>query len=136
MAYEETRHETLTHTIGRVVDDVRELLREEVALAKAELRHEAAEFGSAAARIGAGAAAGLFALAFLLLGAAQGFADLVSWPAWGGYLAVAFVLGIGAAIAIITGRTRAKQIPALPRTTESLKETKEWMNTRASSNSR
>lgn len=134
MSFDDVRNETVTRTIGRVIDDVRDLFREEIALAKAELRHDASEFGSAVARMGAGAGAGLFALAFLLLGIAQGFADLVNWPAWGGYLAMAVVLGIVAAIALATGRAKAQRIPAMPRTVESIKETKEWMNSRTSSN--
>jgi len=134
MGYEDSRNDSITQTLGRLIDDVRELFREEVALAKAELRREASEFGSALTRMGVGAGAGLFALAFLLLGIAQGFADLVDWPAWGGYLAMAVVLGIGAAIALVTGRAKAQRVPAMPRTVESLKETKEWMNSRTSSN--
>jgi hypothetical protein len=136
MAYEDPRHETLTQTIGRVIDDVRDLFREEVALAKAELRHEASELGSALTRIGIGAGAGLFAVAFLLLGIAQGFAAMVGWPAWAGYLAMGVLLGICAVVAVMTGRARAKQVPTLPRTVESIKETKEWMNDRMSSNTR
>lgn len=136
MAYEDPRHETLTQTIGRVIDDVRDLFREEVALAKAELRHEASEFGSALTRMGIGAGAGLFAVGFLLLGIAQGFAAMVEWPAWAGYLAMGVVLGIAAGIAVITGRAKARQVPTLPRTVESIKETKEWMNDRMSSNTR
>jgi hypothetical protein len=136
MAYDDVRNEPVTRTIGRVIDDVRDLFREEIALAKAELRHEAREFGGAAARMGVGACAGLFALGFLLLGVAQGFADLVGWPAWGGYLAMAAVLGIAAMIALKTGRARMKQIPTMPRTVESIKETKEWMNSRTSSSTK
>jgi hypothetical protein len=136
MAYEDSRQETVTQTIGRIIDDVRELFREEVALAKAELRHEASEFGTAVTRIGVGAGVGLYAVAFLLLGIAQGFAMMVGWPAWGGYLAMGVVLGIVAGIALITGRARAKDVPAMPRTIESIKETKEWMNDRMSSKTR
>jgi hypothetical protein len=136
MAYEDSRPETLTQTIGRVIDDVRELFREEVALAKAELRREASEFGSTVTRMGIGAGAGLFALAFLLLGAAQAFADMVDWPAWGGYLAMGILLGLGAAVALMTARRKASQITTLPRTVEQLKETKTWMNDRMSSNTR
>ncbi|MBS1818614.1 MAG: phage holin family protein [Acidobacteria bacterium] len=136
MALDDLRHESLTHTVGRVIDDVRELFREEVALAKAELRHEASEFGSALARMGIGAGAGLFALGFLLLGLAQGFAALVGWPAWGGYLTMGIVLGILGGIALMTGRKKAQQVPTMPKTTESLKETKEWMTDRMSSNSK
>ncbi|MGE3957478.1 MAG: phage holin family protein [Vicinamibacterales bacterium] len=136
MALDDRRQETLTQTFGRVVDDVRELFREEVALARAELRHEVSEFGSALVRMGAGAGAALFALGFVLLGLAQGSAAMVGWPAWGGYLAMGTVLGVAAALALITGRKRAQQVPTLPRTKESIKETKAWMTDRMSSKPR
>lgn len=68
MAYEDGPNETITRAIGRVVDDVRDLSREEVALAKAELRHEASAIGGAAVRVGIGAGAGLFAVSFLWAG--------------------------------------------------------------------
>jgi hypothetical protein len=136
MAYEDSRQETLTQTFGRIVDDVRDLFREEVALAKAELRHDASEFGSAVTRMGIGAGVGLFALGFLLLGIAQGFAVMVGWPAWGGYLAMGVLLAIGAGIAVVTGRAKAKEVPAMPRTVDSIKETKAWMNDRMSSKTR
>jgi putative superfamily III holin-X len=132
MAYEDPQGDSITHTIGRLIDDVRELFREEVALARAELRQEVSAFGAAAAAMGAGAAAGAFALAFLLLGIAQAFAALVGWPAWGGYIAMAVVLGIVAAAALIGGRKKVHSVQ-MPQTVESIKETKEWMKDRMSS---
>src|SRR3954470_12548112 len=133
MAYEDQHSDSITHTVGRLIDDVRELFREEVALARAELRQEVSAFTAAAAQMGAGAAAGAFALGFLLLGIAQGFAALVGWPAWGGYLAMAVLLGIVAAVALSTGRKKVRSIPALPQTAETIRETKEWIKDRTSS---
>jgi hypothetical protein len=133
MAYEDPQRDSIAHTLGRLVDDVRELFREEMALARAELRHEASALGYAAAQLSIGAAAGAFAVAFLLLGIAQGFAALVGWPAWGGYVAMAVVLGIVAAVALRSGRKRVRRIPAAPQTVESIKETKEWIKDRMSS---
>src|SRR6185295_18967223 len=135
MAYEDPQGDSITHTIGRLIDDVRELFREEVALARAELRQEVSAFGTAAAAMGAGAAAGAFALAFLLLGIAQAFAALVGWPAWGGYIAMAVVLGIIAAVALTAGRKKVPTVQ-MPQTVESIKETKEWMKDRMSSEKR
>src|SRR5690348_14533272 len=103
MAYDNPQGDSITHTVGRLIDDVRELFREEVALARAELRQEVSAFGAAAAAMGAGAVAGAFALAFLLLGLAQAFAALVGWPAWGGYLVMAVVLGLVAGVALMSG---------------------------------
>jgi uncharacterized membrane protein YqjE len=134
MAYEDPRHESLTATLGKIVDDVRELFREEVALARAEVRQEISGFTSIAIWFGAGAVAAAFALSFLLLGIAQAFAVLVGWPVWAGYVAMAVVLGIAALIAIQSGRRRARTVSAVPQqTVESLKETKEWIQHRMTS---
>jgi len=135
MAYEDPQGDSITHTIGRLIDDVRELFREEVALARAELRQEISAFGAAAAAMGAGAVAGGFALAFLLLAVAQAFAALIGWPVWGGYLAMAVVLGIVAAVALMAGRKKLHAVQ-MPQAVESIKETKEWMKDRMSSERR
>jgi len=135
MAYEDPQGDSITHTIGRLIDDVRELFREEVALARAELRQEISAFGAAAAAMGAGAVAGGFALAFLLLAVAQAFAALIGWPVWGGYLAMAVVLGIAAPVALMAGRKKLHAVQ-MPQTVESIKETKEWMKDRMSSERR
>lgn len=134
MAYDDSRTDSYTGILGKIVDDVRELFREEVALARAELRQEVSQASAVGMRFGVGAAAAAFAVTFLLLGAAQGFAMLVGWPAWAGYFTMAVVLGIGAMIAIQTGRKRARTLRAVPpQTVETLKETKEWIHNRITS---
>jgi hypothetical protein len=88
-------------------------------------------------QFGAGGVAAGFALLFLLLGLAQGFAMLVGWPAWAGYLAMAAVLGIGALVAIQMGRSRARTLRAVPpQTVATLKETKVWIHDRMTSERR
>jgi MFS superfamily sulfate permease-like transporter len=137
MAYDESRSESLTTVFRQVVDDVRELFREELALARAELRQEANAFTSAAIRAGVGAVAGLFAVSFLLLGIAQGAARWLGIGVWASYLGMGVLLGIVAGLALLLARSRVQQTPAVPqRTVESLQETKEWINHRMTSNSK
>ena len=137
MAYDDLRTDSLTGTIGKIVDDVRELFREEVALARAELRQEIGELSAAAIRFAGGAAAAGFAVLFLLLGIAQGFAMLVHWPVWAGYLTMAVLLGLAAAVAVQSARAKARTVAAIPpQTVETLKETKEWIQGRMSSERR
>ncbi len=137
MAYDDTRHESLTSVLGRIVDDIRELFREELALARAEIRQEVSGLTSAAIAFAGGAVAGAFALSFLLLALAQAFAMLVGWPAWGGYLTMAVLLGIVAAVALQAARRRARTVAAVPApTVETIKETKEWIQDRMSSERR
>jgi uncharacterized membrane protein YbjE (DUF340 family) len=135
MALEDSR-EPITHLIQNVVDDLRDLFREEVALARAEVREEVSAWSSAAVSMAAGAAvAGVGAL-LVLLGIAQGIALMFGWPAWGGYLLVGILLAIGGTIALMAGRRRTKTIATLPRTTQTVKETSEWMKDRMSSKPR
>jgi hypothetical protein len=137
MAYEDSRSASFTDALKHVIDDVRELFREELALARAEVREEISSFSTAAVQMSAGAAIAGYAALFLLMGIALGFADLVAWPAWAGYLAMGIVLALGAGIAIQLGRRRLRETPAVPQQTlETLKETKEWMRDRMSSASR
>ena len=134
MAYEDPRSESLTGIFGKIVDDVRELFREEVALARAEIRQELSAFSTVVMQFAAAAVAAGFAVSFLLLGIAQGFALLVGWPAWAGYLVMAVLLGAGAFFAVQAARRRARSVPAVPpQTAATLKETKEWIQHRMSS---
>jgi len=134
MAYDDPRHDTITTTVGKIVDDVRDLFREEVALARAEIRQEISAFSAIAASFAVGAGAALFALSFLLLGIAQAAARLIGWPAWTGYIGMAIVLGIIAAITIQSARRRARTVSAVPeQTVATIKETKEWIQDRMSS---
>lgn len=137
MEYEDPRADSITNIFRQVVDDVRELFREELALARAELRQEASAFTSAAVQIGLGAAAGAFAVLFLLLGIAQGAARLFGIGVWASYLGMGILLGIAAGIALLMGRSRIQNTPAVPRrTVESIQETKEWINHRTTSSTK
>jgi len=134
MAYDDPRHESLAATLGKIVDDIRELFREEVALARAELRQEVSAFSSVAIWFAVGGGAALFALSFLLLGVAQAIAVLIGWPVWAGYITMAVLLGVAAAIALQSARSRARRVPAVPpQTVATIKETKEWIQDRMSS---
>jgi TRAP-type C4-dicarboxylate transport system permease small subunit len=137
MAHQEQGYEsssTVTNTFKRVVDDVRDLLREEIALARAEIRQEVSSFSNAAVLMAAGAVAGLLALAFLLHAAAQGFATAVGWPSWTGYLAVSIVLAVIGMVALQMGRNRLRATATVPpQTAETLQENKEWLKHRMTS---
>ena len=136
MAYEDVRHEPATDLIQRVVDDFRDLFREEVALARAEVREEASAWAAAGARLAAGGAVlGVGAL-FVLVAIALGVAALFHWPNWAGFLLVGVLLAIGGAVALQMGRARARRIATLPKTTHEVKETSQWIKDRMTSSAR
>ena len=83
---------SMSTLLRNALDDVRELFREEVALARAELRAEVSKAASAASGFGAAAAALVCAGLFLLTALALGIATLMEWPAWTGFAIVGVVL--------------------------------------------
>jgi putative superfamily III holin-X len=134
MAYDEPHSESIALIFRQIVEDVRELFREELALARAELRQEASAFTSATLQMGVGAAAGGFAVLLLLLAIAQGAARLFGIPVWVSYAGSGILLAVAAGIAFLMGRRRVRNTPAIPpRTIESLQETKEWISHRTAS---
>lgn len=138
MAYEDPREtDSITHTLRQVVDDVRELFREELLLARAELRQEASVFAHSAIDLATAAGFGVFAVGFILLGVAQGAAKWWGIGTWAAYILMGVVLGCAAGIALLMSRARMRQTTVVPpRTAESLQETKEWLNRRMTSSSR
>lgn len=118
-------HETdtsITGLVRGVMDDARELIREEIALAKSEARLELSKAGAAAAQVGAAAVAGWFAMMFLLGAVALGISAALDWPAWAGVGIVAVVLGIAALVLSVGARAAVRRVQPLPRTVDSLKE--------------
>src|SRR3954468_22574709 len=80
------------------LDDVRDLFREEVALARAEIRQEMTKATAAATGFGGAAAAGWFAGMFILTALALGIAEGLQWPYWTGFAIVGVLLAVAAAV--------------------------------------
>lgn len=120
MAYES---ESVTGLLRGALDDVRDLIREEVALARAEMRYELSKIQAAGVQFGIAAVALWFAGMFLLIAAALGIATLFNWPAWTGFAIVAVLLGVAGLVAFMGGRKAVRNVQPLPRTVESIKET-------------
>jgi Flp pilus assembly protein TadB len=121
MAYE--TEASMSTLLRGALDDVRELFREEVALARAELNAEVSKAASAASGFGAAAAALGCAGVFLLTALALGIATAFQWPAWTGFAIVGVVLAIAGAIIFMSARRRLREMRGLPRTVETVKET-------------
>jgi cytochrome c biogenesis protein CcdA len=119
-------HETeapMSTLLRGALDDVRELFREEVALARTELRAEVSKATSAASGFGAAAVALGCAGVFILAAIALGIATAFQWPAWTGFAIVAVILAIAGAILFMSARRALREIRGLPRTIGTVKET-------------
>jgi integral membrane sensor domain MASE1 len=126
-------HETasIAELIRSVLDDTRVLIREELALARAEIREEVSTVKSAAAAFAGAlltAAIGAILLAVSIGGA---IAYFLNWPAWAGYGLVAVLLLAAGYLLVRYGRDRLARIRALPQTTATVKENVAWMQSKS-----
>jgi hypothetical protein len=116
---------------SEVAKDMSTLVRQEVALAKAELQQDAKTAGTAVGAFGGAGFAGYFVLVFLSLAMmwALGSTMALGWAA----LIVAAVWAVVAAVLALLGRSKLKGFSPKPeRTIETVKEDVQWAKTRNS----
>ena len=114
-----------------VAKDMSTLVRQEVALAKAELQEEAKTAGTAVGAFGGAGFAGYFVLVFLSLAAMYGL-DTIMPTGWAA-LIVAGLWAVDAAVLALMGRSKLKGFSPKPeRTIETVKEDVQWAKTRNS----
>ena len=107
--------------IGEVTKDLSTLMRQELELAKVELKAEAVKAGTGAGLFGAAGFAAYFAVLFLSVALWWALSHLVghSWSA----LIVAILWGIVAAVAALMGKKKFQQVNPKPeRTVETLSQ--------------
>jgi uncharacterized membrane protein len=116
---------------SEVAKDMSTLVRQEVALAKAELQQEAKTAGTAVGAFGGAGFAGYFVLVFVSLAGMYGL-DAVMPIGWAA-LIVAAVWAVIAAVFAVIGRRKMKGFNPKPeRTIETVKEDVQWAKTRNS----
>ena len=116
---------------AEVAKDMSTLVRQEVALAKAELRQEAKTAGAAFGAFGGAGFAGYFVLVFVSLAMmwALGSTMALGWAA----LIVAAVWAVVAGALALLGRSKLRAFNPKPeRTIETVKEDVQWAKTRNS----
>lgn len=120
---DETR--SLGEIVGDISTDLSTLVRQEMELARTELKQEAAKAGKGAGMLGGAGVAGLLTLLFLSLALTW---LLDNWmPVELAALITAALWGIAAAVLAQRGRQELKEAePQLPKTQQSLKEDARW----------
>ena len=106
--------------VGNVTRDLSTLMRQELALAQAEVKAEVGKAGKAAGALGGAAGAGYFALLFLSISLWWALGDLIGngWSA----LIVGVLYGIVGAVLYTTGRKKLQEVNPTPeRTVDTLK---------------
>jgi len=123
---EEVSETSVGDLIGNISNDLSQLFRQEVELAKVELKQEAAKAGKAAGFLGAAGFAGYLTvvlLSFALVFALGNVMDL-GWAA----LIVAVIWGIVGAVLYANGRKKLKTVDPVPhRTVDTIKEDAQWL---------
>ena len=119
-AEQRSSNATVGELLGEVTKDLSKLMRQEVALAKAEATESAKNAGKGAGMFAGAGIAGHFVLLFLSL--ALMFA--LGWYLPDGWAAVivALIWGIIAAVLASKGKKEMKQVKGLPQTAETVKE--------------
>jgi hypothetical protein len=123
---EEVSETSIGDLIGNISNDLSTLFRQEVELAKAEVKQEASKAGKAAGMLGAAGFAGYLTvvlLSFALVFALGNVMDL-GWAA----LIVAVIWGIVGAVLYANGRKKLKDVDPVPhRTVDTIKEDASWL---------
>ncbi|UCM91384.1 phage holin family protein [Streptomyces marincola] len=111
--------------ISEITTDAQHLVRQEVELAKAEVRQEVGRAGKAAGMFGGAGFAGYMVAFFLSLALMFGLANVLD-AGWAGLITAGLWAIVGAAL-FIAGRARMRRLSATPKqTVETLKEDARW----------
>ncbi len=118
MAAEE---KSLGQLVSDASKDLSELVRYEIALAKAEVQRDIKRGVAAGGLFGGAALLAVYATVALLIAAGLGLAEVV--PAWLAFIIVAAVLLLIAVVLVLVGRSQIGRIKPPERTIRSTKET-------------
>lgn len=111
---------SLGDLLSEVTQDISTLMRQEVELAKVELKQSATRAGKGAGMFTGAAVAGYFVLLFLSIALWQALGHLMGlgWSA----LVVAVLWAIVAAVLAMRGRSEVQRIKGMPQTKETIQE--------------
>jgi hypothetical protein len=106
---------SLGDLVGQVARDLSTLMRQELALAKAEVRQEATRTAKGAGALGGAGVAGFFVLMFLSIALWAGLSNAMD-PGWAG-LIVAVVWAVIGGVLFVVGRGKLRQVNPKPERT-------------------
>jgi len=114
--------------LGGIAADLQTLVRQEVALAKAEIQREWDKAKTAAGAMAVGAAVLALGGLFLCLTVVAVLHEAAGLPWWASFLIVGGAFTVLGLILFITGRNKAAQVNLVPpQTAETMKENVQWI---------
>ncbi|WP_436535879.1 phage holin family protein [Actinoplanes sp. HUAS TT8] len=112
--------------IGNISDDLSQLFRQEVELAKLELKQEATKAGKAAGMLGGAGFAGYLAVVLLSFAAVFGL-DAIMPMGWAALIVAVVWAAVGAGL-YVAGKKKLQTVDPVPRrTVDTLKEDAQWL---------
>jgi uncharacterized membrane protein YqjE len=125
--------ESIPELIRGTIRDGIGLVRDEILLARTELREEIVRLRSGLIAIAAAAVVGVLGMVMILDSIAWGASYAFEWPAWAGFAVVALPLVIGAIALAMWGQSRLSRTSYMPKSVATLKENTEWIRARTQS---
>jgi uncharacterized membrane protein YqjE len=123
---EQVEQTSVGELIGNISNDLSQLFRQEVELAKVELKQEASKAGKAAGMLGAAAFAGYLVVMLLSAALVAALSNVMDtgWAA----LIVAVIWAVVGGVLYANGRKKLKTVDPMPRrTVDTLKEDAQWL---------
>lgn len=112
--------QSIGELLSEVSRDFSTLMRQEVELAKAEVKESATRAGKGAGMLGGAGVAGHMALLFLTIAVWWGLGELIGWG-WSAVI-IAIIYAIVAAVLATQGRKQLKSVQGAPQTAETVKK--------------
>lgn len=125
--------ESIPDLIRGTIRDGIGLVRDEIFLARTELREEIARVKRGLITLVAAVAVGALAAIMLLNTLAWAAVYAFAWPTWAGYAIVTLPLALIAAILATMGQSRLSRDRYMPKSVDTLKENAEWIRARTQS---
>ena len=123
---EQVAQTSVGELIGNISNDLSQLFRQEVELAKAELKQEASKAGKAAGFLGVAGFAGYLAVVLLSFALVFALANVMD-AGWAALIVAVIWLIIGGVL-FVSGRKKLKSVDPVPhRTVDTLKEDAQWL---------
>jgi hypothetical protein len=129
MAHEESIPDLIRGTIRDGIG----IVRDEILLARTEMREEVVRIKSGLITVVAAVVVGMLAVIMLLDTLAWGAVYAFDWPAWAGFGIVALPLLLIAIVLGVMSRTLLSRERYMPKSVDTLKENAEWLRARTQS---
>jgi len=124
---------SLAALLGGIMHDAKDLLLQELTLAKLEGHDELGKIKTAVLCLGIGigvSAVGGMLLSMMLVHELAAYTDI---PLWGCYGIVGSVFGVLGWVLLASGKHKVEEIDVMPQTVETMKENAQWLREQTTS---